>query len=189
MKRWLLPTLLALLLVLARAPERADAHPLGNFTVNQYSRLDVGRDTLRVRYIVDMAEIPAFQERQAMDRDGDGQVSDAESAAYLAKQSPALIGGLRLTVNNAPAALQVANQRLLFPAGQGGLLTLRMEFDLTAAIAGAAQPSAIDYQDGNFAERIGWREIVVQPGAGVALSNANAPAQDQSDELRSYPQD
>ena len=95
MKRWLPPILIALLLVLARAPERAEAHPLGNFTVNQYSRLEVGRDTVRVRYVVDMAEIPAFQERQAMDGDGNGQVSDAESAAYLAQQSPALLAGLR----------------------------------------------------------------------------------------------
>src|SRR3954447_6124769 len=119
MKRWLLTTLLALLLVLARVPERAEAHPLGNFTVNQYSRLEIGRDTVRVRYIVDMAEIPTFQERQTMDRDGDGQVSDAESAAYLAEQSPALLAGLRLAVNDAPAAMQVADQRLSFPEGQG----------------------------------------------------------------------
>jgi nickel/cobalt transporter (NicO) family protein len=189
MKRWLLPTLIALLLVLARTPARAEAHPLGNFTINQYSRLEVGRDTVRVRYIVDMAEIPTFQERQTMDGDGDGQVSDAESAAYLAQQSPALIAGLRLAVNDAPAALRIDDQRLIFPEGQGGLLTLRMEFDLTAATAGAAQPIVIDYRDGNFAERIGWREIVVRPGDGVALSNATAPAQDQSNELRNYPQD
>src|SRR6185295_14616352 len=110
MKRWLFPTMIALLLVLARTPARAEAHPLGNFTVNQYSRLEVGRDTLRVRYIVDMAEIPAFQERQSMDGDGDGQVSDAESASYLAHQSPILLAGLRLTVNNAPTALHVADQ-------------------------------------------------------------------------------
>jgi ABC-type nickel/cobalt efflux system permease component RcnA len=176
-------------MVFARVPDRAEAHPLGNFTVNQYSRLDIGRDTLRVRYIVDMAEIPAFQERQAIDGDGDGQVSDAESAAYLAQQAPALLAGLRLAVNNAPAALQVENQRISFPEGQGGLLTLRMEFDLVAATAGATQPIAIDYRDGNFAERIGWREIVVRPGAGVILSDTSAPVQDQSDELRSYPQD
>src|SRR3954471_2021293 len=105
MKRWLLTTLLALLLVLARVPERAEAHPLGNFTVNQYSRLEVGRDMVGVRYIVDMAEIPAFQERQSMDSNGDGQVGDAESAAYLAQQSPALLAGLQLTVNNSPATL------------------------------------------------------------------------------------
>ena len=189
MKRWLFPTVIVLLLVLVGTPTRAEAHPLGNFTVNQYSRLEVGRDTLRVRYIVDMAEIPAFQERQTMDGDGNGQVSDAESAAYLAQQSPTLIAGLRLTVNDAPAALQVENQHLSFPEGQGGLLTLRMEFDLTAATAGATQPIAIDYRDGNFAERIGWREIVVRPGDGVALNNATVPVQDQSDELRNYPQD
>jgi ABC-type nickel/cobalt efflux system permease component RcnA len=189
MKRWLLPTVIAILLVLAGAPGRAEAHPLGNFTVNQYSRLEVGRDTVRVRYIVDMAEIPAFQERQAMDANGDGQISDAESAAYLAQQSPALLGGLRLAVNNAPASLRADDQRLSFPEGQGGLLTLRMEFNLTAAIAGATEPIAIDYQDSNFAERIGWREIVVQPGDGVSLSESSAPAQDQSDQLRSYPQD
>src|ERR687883_600331 len=118
--RWLLPTIIAVVLVLARTPARAEAHPLGNFTVNQYSRLEVGRDSVRVRYIVDMAEIPTFQERQAMDGDGDGQVSDAESAAYLSKQAPVLIAGLRLAVNNAPAALQVESQRLSFPEGQGG---------------------------------------------------------------------
>jgi ABC-type nickel/cobalt efflux system permease component RcnA len=136
-----------------------------------------------------MAEIPTFQERQKIDGDGDGQVSDAESAAYLAQQSLTLIAGLRLVVNDTPAALRVADQRLSFPEGQGGLLTLRMEFDLTAATAGAAQPIAIDYRDDNFAERIGWREIVVQPSDGVVLSDATAPAQDQSNELRSYPQD
>ncbi|MEO7912302.1 MAG: sulfite exporter TauE/SafE family protein [Roseiflexaceae bacterium] len=189
MKRWLPPILIALLLVFARTPARADAHPLGNFTVNQYSRLEVGRDTVRVRYIVDMAEIPAFQERQSMDGDGNGQVSDAESAAYLAQQSSTLIAGLRLAVNKTPAALRVDDQRLSFPEGQGGLLTLRMEFDLAAATAGATQPIAIDYQDSNFAERIGWREIIVRPGDGVALSDSNAPTQDQSNELRSYPQD
>src|SRR6187455_976512 len=107
MKRWLFPIVIVLLLVLVGTPTRAEAHPLGNFTINQYSRLEVGRDTLRVRYIVDMAEIPAFQERQTMDGDGDGQVSDAESAAYLAQQSPTLIAGLRLAVNDAPAALRV----------------------------------------------------------------------------------
>jgi ABC-type nickel/cobalt efflux system permease component RcnA len=189
MKRWLLPTVIAILLVLGRAPARADAHPLGNFTVNQYSRLEIGRDAILVRYIVDMAEIPTFQERQAIDSDGDGQVGDAESAAYLAQQSPALIGGLRLAVNGARAALNVVEQNLSFPEGQGGLLTLRMTFDLRAEAAGAAQPLAIDYRDDNFAERIGWREVIVRAGDGVALSDASVPAQDQSDELRTYPAD
>src|SRR5262245_38672307 len=155
MNRWLLPALIAIVLVVGGAPARAEAHPLGNFTVNQYSRLDVGRDAVRVRYLVDMAEIPTFQERQTIDVDGDGQVSAEESAAYLAKQAPALAAGLRLTLNGAPAALQVVRQDLGFPSGQGGLLTMRVALDLEAPIGATRPPLAVDYRVANFAERIG----------------------------------
>jgi ABC-type nickel/cobalt efflux system permease component RcnA len=189
MRRWLLPTLLATLLVFARPPARAAAHPLGNFTVNQYSRLEVGRDTVRIHYIVDMAEIPAFQERQAIDADGDGQVSDAEQAAYLAKQTPALLSGLHLVAGGAPITLRQIGQSLEFPPGQGGLVTLRLILDLDASIADTQTPLAIEYRDDNFAERLGWREIVVRPLDGVGLRDATAPERDQSDELRAYPQD
>ena len=41
------------------------AHPLGNFSINQYSALQVGAQDVEVRYIIDMAEIPTFQEIQA----------------------------------------------------------------------------------------------------------------------------
>lgn len=189
MKRFVLPLLIAIVMVIARAPQSAEAHPLGNFTVNQYSRLDVGRDSIGVRYLIDMAEIPTFQERQAIDTNGDGQIDDAEQAAYLSKQIPALLSGLHLELNGSAVELRPVAQQLSFPGGQGGLLTLRIQLDLSAPIAHAAQPIAIDYRDDNFAERIGWREIVIRPGDGVALKDASVPAQDQSNELRSYPQD
>ncbi len=189
MRRWLCSLLPALALLLLLAPARAEAHPLGNFTVNQYSRLEIGRDAVQLRYLVDMAEIPAFQERQAIDANADGQVDAAERDAYLARQVPALLAGLSLSANGQALALRPAAQALSFPEGQGGLPTLRIQLDLTAALDGAAQPLALAYRDGNFAERIGWREIVLRAGDGVALSDASAPAQDQSDELRSYPQD
>ena len=188
MRRWLLSLPLALALMLALAPARAEAHPLGNFTVNQYSRLDIGRDTVRLRYIVDMAEIPAFQERQRIDGDGDGQISDAERDAYLAQEVPALLAKLQLSLNGSPAALDVVARELSFPAGQGGLLTQRLQLDLEAPTTATA-PLALDYRDGNFAERIGWREIVLRAADGVALKDASAPATDQTDELRNYPQD
>src|SRR5437899_872336 len=56
-------------------------------------------------------------------------------------------------------------------------------------VVGGAPARAEAHPLGTFAERIGWREVVVRPGDGVALSGATVPAQDQSDELRSYPQD
>ena len=51
--------------VSARHPSLADAHPLGNFTVNRYARIELYSDAVRVRYVLDMAEIPAFQEIEA----------------------------------------------------------------------------------------------------------------------------
>src|SRR5439155_4515576 len=43
----------------------AAAHPLGNFTINRFSRVEVSGHRLYVRYVLDMAEIPTFQARQA----------------------------------------------------------------------------------------------------------------------------
>ena len=63
----------------------AEAHPLGNFTINRYARIELGADAVRLHYVVDMAEIPAFQEIRAIDRDGDGLVAQEEAAVYLAR--------------------------------------------------------------------------------------------------------
>ncbi|MEA2312718.1 MAG: hypothetical protein QOE28_2686, partial [Solirubrobacteraceae bacterium] len=56
--------LLALGLVLAVLPAApAGAHPLGNFSVNHLVTIAVASDRVDVRYILDQAEIPTFQER------------------------------------------------------------------------------------------------------------------------------
>ena len=115
-------------------------------------------------------------------------VSGAEQAAYLARQTSALVRGLRLTVGGSAADLHVAGQELAFPRAAGSLYTLRLALNLEASLKSAAQPIAVEYRDGNFAERIGWREIVVRPLDGVVLRDSTAPTQDQSDELRAYPQ-
>jgi len=53
------------LLALPVGGTAASAHPLGNFTVNHFSRVTVGADAIRVRYVLDLAEIPTLQETQA----------------------------------------------------------------------------------------------------------------------------
>ncbi len=187
MRGLLVVVLMGIALVLG--PSVAVAHPLGNFTVNEYSRLDVMRDAVRVHFVLDMAEIPAFQERQAMDTNADGTVSDAESAAYLAKQIPRLIAGTKLKVAGHPATLTEVARSITFPPGQGGLRTLRVSLDLRAPFSATSRPTAIDYWASDFPDRIGWREIIIVPGAGVSLSGANVPLHDQSGELRRYPTD
>jgi nickel/cobalt transporter (NicO) family protein len=187
-KRWLIPALFAAILAVGIPPPRAEAHPLGTFTINHYSRIEVGRDTIHLRYVVDMAEIPALDELIAIDSNRDETVSGVEQAAYLARQASALVRGLRLTVGGTPADLHVAGQELVFPRAAGSLYTLRLALDLEASVKSTAQPIMVEYRDGNFADRIGWREIVVRPRDGVVLRDSTAPTQDQSDELRTYPQ-
>jgi nickel/cobalt transporter (NicO) family protein len=183
--RLALGLLAALLLAL---PTSAWAHPLGNFTVNRYSRLELAAKQVRLRYVVDMAEIPAFQELARIDSDGDGQVGAAEHETYLAAQAARLIGNLHLRVDGAELPLEPEAQSLAFPEGQGGLKTLRLTLDLRAALPATAGPWAAEFRDENFPERLGWQEVVVR-GAGATLLESSVAASDQSDELRSYPED
>lgn len=59
-------------------PVAVAAHPLGNFTINHFSRTEIGSDEVHVRYVVDMAEIPTFQELQTIKADGDAAPSHAQ---------------------------------------------------------------------------------------------------------------
>ena len=148
--------ILAALAALA-APFVASAHPLGNFTVNRFSRIQVAGDRIYVRYVLDLAEIPTYQA---------GRIDPRAYARRLAR-------GARLSVDGRLAPLTPLKQRLAHPQGAGGLRTTRLEVILAGPrLAGS---SRIAYRDTNYADRIGWKEIVV------------GDARSTSDELRSYP--
>jgi ABC-type nickel/cobalt efflux system permease component RcnA len=166
----------------------ASAHPLGNFTISRYSAVALAAESAEVHYIIDMAEIPTYQERQAMDSDADGAISAAEEAAYLATAVPALAANLRLQVDGAAVPLTPQRHALTFPPGQGDLPTLRLEVWLSAALPTTDGALAVVYEDGNYPDRLGWREVVVTAAEGT-LMESTAPAADLSDQLRAYPAD
>ena len=177
--------LLAVVVALA-APAIASAHPLGNFTVNRYSRIEVYSDKLRVNYVLDMAEIPTFQDATNVDTNGDGTVSDAEAQAYAASKAAELGTNLALQLNGEAQTLRLTDSHVTFPEGQGGLQTTRLTATFeTDAPSGQV---ALAYVDGNFADRLGWREIVVLPTTGAQLTG-DFPTQDVSQALTSYPGD
>ncbi|WP_374689128.1 nickel/cobalt transporter [Promineifilum sp.] len=164
------------------------AHPLGNFTISRYSAVTLAGATAGVHYIVDMAEIPTFQERQTMDADGDGAVSTAEESAWLAETVPALAADLMLSVGGEQLRLQPDRHELSYPPGQGGLETLRLEVWLSAALPAAEGARDVVYEDSNFAGRLGWQEVVLAASEG-ALADSTVPATDVSNQLRDYPAD
>jgi nickel/cobalt transporter (NicO) family protein len=193
MTRWLFLTiaLVAPVLTFIAAglshPESAAAHPLGNFTVNRYSRLELYSDAVRVRYVLDMAEIPAFQEIDAIDTNGDGDLSSLESDTFVTGKSREIVGNLRLSINGSTAHYEVLSSNITYPAGQAGLQTVRVGLLLQSPIA--ASRVSLEYTDDNYSDRIGWKEIVVQPAPGVLVSNSSAATEDRSAELTAYPDD
>ena len=184
---WRVPILLLCVIALI-LPVIADGHPLGNFTINHYSRLEVGAQQVRVRYVIDMAEIPTFQERARMDLNHDNTISAAEQDRYLAEEVAVLQSQLHLVSNGEALALQPQEQQLEFLPGQGGLQTLRLSLGFAAKLP-QQTVWQIEYRDDNFAGRVGWKEVIVQATADVSLLESNVPTQDLSHELRSYPQD
>ena len=52
------------------APGAASAHPLGNFTVNHFADVELAGNGVFVRYALDLAEIPTFQEGAEVRRPG-----------------------------------------------------------------------------------------------------------------------
>ena len=128
---------------LALAPV-ASAHPLGNFTINHFSRVEVAGHRIYVRYVVDMAEIPTLQ----------------EVAVRTA--------GLTLRVDGRTAPLRVVRTAIAHPRGAAGLHTTRFQ----AILAGPRIDSSVrvDYTDNSYPGRIGWKEIVV--GAKAASKSS-----------------
>jgi nickel/cobalt transporter (NicO) family protein len=178
-------------LAIARRPQAAAAHPLGNFTINRYAQIALKADAAHIVYALDMAEIPTYQEMDTIDRDQNGTVSDAERSAYLAKKLPELARNLKLTVNGKALNLHVDSGNLSFSDGQGGLKILRIDADFSAAYLEEMPSGVVDAQvrDTNYDDRLGWKEIVVQGTEGAAVTESSVPATGVSDMLRSYPQD
>jgi nickel/cobalt exporter len=164
----------------------ASAHPLGNFTVNLYSGIHVVPGEIRIDYVVDMAEIPTFQEMPSIDTDGDGTMSAAELASWAAGEAPALADNLALSVDGRQMSLAVRSAAARLRDGQGGLPILRFEGVFSAAID---RTGRIAYSDHNDSDKIGWREITAAGEDGEAIKGSDVPVESVSDALLSYPQD
>lgn len=165
----------------------AAAHPLGNFSVNQFSRIETATSEIKVRQVLDLAEIPTFQLAATIDTDGDGVYSQTELDAYLASFSPAYLPNLRLAVNGESKDLTLQKEKIETTKGEGGLQILRFEWELAAKLAGDVNNARIVFRNENFPDRIGWNEIVVGETASSRVFDSTAYSTTLSDELRNYP--
>jgi nickel/cobalt transporter (NicO) family protein len=169
-----LAVLFAVVALALAAASGAQAHPLGNFSINHLSTVSVSTDHVDVRYVLDQAEIPTVQERSL------------GPAGVLAKKRAEVDRRLVLLVDGRRVELVTAGQpKLSFPSGAGGLKTTRLELPLRAVVD---HPQRVELRDGTFPGRIGWKAVVSAPGHGTAV-HSDAPTGDPTGGLRRYPQD
>jgi len=178
----------ALAVLCAGIPAAVLAHPLGNFTINHYAGILVTPADVRLDVVIDMAEIPTFQERLKIDKDGDGDVTDAETAAAAGPSCAAEAKLLRFAVDGVPAALVTASSSITFPPGLGGLSTMRIECAYAAPLPSPLTRATVTFDDPSYPDRIGWREIIAT-GDGVSIDSGGLPTTSLSERLTTYPTD
>ena len=179
--------LLAAFFILAFASIIA-AHPLGNFTVNQFSRLEVEKSQIKIFQVLDLAEIPTFQASSEIDTNKDTRLSPEELNAYAAKITPAYTTNLLLLVNNAPVMLHPQVDSAVLLPGDGNLPTLKIEWTLTGDLPDSISINRVHFENRNNAERIGWNEIVVNRASGINVFDSTAFGTSVSDALKTFPQ-
>ncbi len=193
--RWIVAPLLVLaaclagcVAALAVRPAPANAHPLGNFTVNQYAGVLVSPSGVDIDYVVHMAELPAFQTLKSdVDSDADGAVTGTEASAYTVSACAKVVAASAVLVGGRPADLRTLSSALAFPPGTGGLDTLRLECRLRATVRIDAETD-VQYRGQAYADRIGWQEITAT-GDRISLLRSSVPTASASQRLKDYPSD
>jgi ABC-type nickel/cobalt efflux system permease component RcnA len=171
------------------APQLGSAHPLGNFSISHYTAIRIEPNAIVLRYLLDLAEIPTFQEIQ--DARIVPQAEHPSLAAYLAHKVEALQDGLILELNGRRLPLRAETSEVIFPPGAGGLPTLKLGILYRAILAEAAlaKTNELRYRDLNIPGRAGWKEIVATGDQGITLVSSSVAEQDRSRQLMDYPTD
>ena len=177
--------------VAALAPPAASAHPLGNVTVNRAVAITVS-DRVELLAVLDMAEIPAYEVIRELDRDGDDAVTDAEGAEWADATCTAWREAIDITVDDRPVAPEpIGPPALTFPAGAGGLPTLRLECPSAVAVedGGGGESHRLSVRDRSVDERAGWREMTASAQGSAQMVASDVRADSPTALLTVYPED
>jgi nickel/cobalt exporter len=161
----------------------AYAHPMGNFSVSHYSRIEVQEHGASIRYVLDLAEIPTFELLQQWKNDAN--TSAAELDRHATEQAREWVRNLKIAVGGRQVPATLEHATVVLDKGAGGMPIARVTADLRVD----TQPGSLSYEDGNYPERAGWKEIVIVNGADAVIAEASPTGSDRSQALTAYPQD
>jgi ABC-type nickel/cobalt efflux system permease component RcnA len=199
--RWIGIRLALVLCSFLLAAGSAVAHPMGNFSINHYAKIRVGKAWVEVLYLVDMAEIPTYQEMRQFGTTANP--NDSADLHYLEVQDTRLKQGLTVEIDGQTVTLATISRHVAFADGAGGLSTMKLSLVLRGTFDVPSGGHKLSYSDNNFPGRAGWKEIVVVGGGstgdgltgdrsigdGSTILATTAPEVDRSQELTNYSTD
>src|SRR4051794_23190910 len=125
----------------------AGTHPMGNFSVNHFARLQPGPHGVAIHYVIDLAEIPTFELFQQW-----GPIADPQKKAP--EQAREWAANLDIAVNGKRVPARVMHAQIALAEGAGNMQVLRLTADLQVDAAGGT----LTYEDRNYPGRSGWKE-------------------------------
>ncbi len=158
------------------------AHPMGNFSVNHYSRLFFEASGMELTYVLDLAEIPTFQLMGDWGIDWKDQTTLSTRSKQQAQE---WLDNISVTQTGRRVPLRIQAVLPTAVEGAGGMPVLRTSITAVAAI----QPGKLTYQDQNFPGRAGWKEIVVDHDPSATIQTSSQGSADLSRSLTYYPSD
>ncbi len=168
-------------------PAPAQAHPLGDFSVNQLVALTLRPGAVDATAILDQAELPTMQQRSEVDTGGDGTADDTELSRHAAAACGDFAQDIVVRVDGGALRWTLGTASMTLEPGAAGLHTSRVTCTLSAAAA-LDRAAELTVHNGHLPGRVGWHEITAY-GAGVALPGSPVPARSTTNELRAYPVD
>lgn len=187
-------------LILLGLATGAAAHPMGNFSVGQYSALSIEPVGLQVRYVIDLAEIPTTGLLPDLGLTVGQPLPDTVAERYRRAMAFRWVEKLKVSLNGRPLVLTAGVGASHVTSGSGGLPTLRMEteyraawplpvlqsFASTDAVPGGPAIQNLEYGDGNYQDLVGLKEVVATCGPGVECVQTTVPSVDVSAALTRY---
>jgi nickel/cobalt transporter (NicO) family protein len=161
----------------------AFAHPMGNFSVSHYAKLQPSAKGVELEYVLDLAEIPTFE--MLRDWNMERTAPEAELQSHAAVQAHLWLKNVDIAVDGVTVHPKVESVNAVIADGAGNLPILR----ITTHAHIDARGGKLTYEDRNYAERAGWKEIVIDHGSGIVLRQASQANQDVSKGLTQYPAD
>ncbi len=159
------------------------SHPMGNFSVSHYARLEVRGPGVDLVYVLDLAEIPTFDLLRSWQLERTSPKERLEAKAR--EQAKLWLSGLQMKSASQPVYPKFLSSELVISDGAGNLPVAR----ITAHAYVDARAGQLAYEDHNFPDRAGWKEIVIVAGKGALLRQASQTNKDVSNSLTQYPPD